>query len=159
MIPDAICVSSWRARPGSFVGLMTLYESNFVRLHWLVEDLRSLADVACSRVAGDCELELRVVERGPYTTTFLLAYRLGGEVDADPRLHIRVYHDARLAEVVAFEDGGAVQGWRDVVARLGAPTDLRWTLNVLLNKLLEYCAERGHRFPAGPAGAVADAHG
>jgi uncharacterized protein YqiB (DUF1249 family) len=158
MIPDAICVSSWRARPGSFVGLMTLYESNFVRLHWLVEDVRSLTEVARSQVAGDCALELRVVERGPYTTTLLLTYRLGGEVGSDPRLHIRVYHDARLAEVVAFEDGATVQGWRDVMARLGAPPDLRWTLNLLLNKLLEYCAERGHRFPVPAAGVPARAH-
>ena len=42
MIADQWCETSWRARPGSFVSLMTLYESNFVRLGWLVRDLRSI---------------------------------------------------------------------------------------------------------------------
>jgi hypothetical protein len=39
MIADQWCETSWRAQPGSFVSLMTLYESNFVRLGWLVRDL------------------------------------------------------------------------------------------------------------------------
>ena len=43
MIADQWCETTWRARPGSFVSLMTLYESNFVRLGWLVGDLRSIS--------------------------------------------------------------------------------------------------------------------
>ena len=41
MLGDDLCAVSWRARPGSFVGLMTLYESNYIRLGWLVGDLRA----------------------------------------------------------------------------------------------------------------------
>jgi hypothetical protein len=32
MTVDSLCVTSWRARPVSFVSLMTLYESNYIRL-------------------------------------------------------------------------------------------------------------------------------
>ncbi len=42
MIADQWCKTSWQARPGSFVSLMTLYESNFVRLGWLVQELRGV---------------------------------------------------------------------------------------------------------------------
>ena len=42
MLADQLCQTSWRAQPGSFVSLMTLYESNFVRLGWLVRDLRAV---------------------------------------------------------------------------------------------------------------------
>ncbi len=42
MIVDSLCVTSWRARPVSFVSLMTLYESNYIRLRSLVGDVRGL---------------------------------------------------------------------------------------------------------------------
>ena len=35
MLSDDLCTVSWSARPRSFVSLMTLYESNFIRLGWL----------------------------------------------------------------------------------------------------------------------------
>ena len=43
--------TSWRAQPGSFVSLMTLYESNFVRLRWLVRDLRSINGACVSKAS------------------------------------------------------------------------------------------------------------
>ena len=39
-IADSTARSSWRAQPRSFVALMGLYESNYTRLGWLVEDIR-----------------------------------------------------------------------------------------------------------------------
>lgn len=104
---------------------MALYESNYVRLGWLAGDPGGLCDVAASRIEGDCELRLTVCERARYTTTIELTYAPIGM----PDLRIRVYHDARLAEAV----GG--NGMHE-----------RWTRNMLLNKWLEYCVERGHRF-------------
>ena len=126
MQTDALATVSWRARPQSFVALMALYESNFLRLGWLGGDLAALADVAESRAAGDCELRLRVLERSRYTTTIELTYA----PLALPDLRVRVYHDAHVAEA---------QG-------AGESTQERWARNMLLNKWLEYCADRGHRF-------------
>ena len=51
MIADQWCATSWRARPGSFVSLMTLYESNFVRLGWIVDELRNVTTARVSKVA------------------------------------------------------------------------------------------------------------
>ncbi len=142
MLGDQLCAASWRARPGSFVGLMTLYESNFIRLGWLAGDLRTPAGEHRSRVADDLELRLAVLERGPYTTMLQLTYAFGGgpEWPDAPDLAVRVYHDARVAEAHAFGAGA--------VARVPDDLDARWTRNVMLNKWLEYCVERGHRFGA-----------
>lgn len=151
MLTDYLCAVSWRARPGSFVSLMTLYESNYIRLGWLVPDTRQLADHAVSRVAGDCPLELSIVERARYTTTLTLSYLFDddGHTVRDPGLELRVYHDARLAEATSV---GRVQaGLQRVQATLPRSLDRRWSGNVLLNKWLEYCAERGHRFAPVPA--------
>src|SRR4051812_4480921 len=100
MILDSLCITSWRARPVSFTSLMTLYESNFIRLQALVGDVRRHVGSKVSSVNGDCDLHLEVLEHAPYTSMVRLTYRFedaAGTV-ADPDLELRVYHDARLAE-------------------------------------------------------------
>lgn len=148
MLGDDLCAVSWRARPGSFVGLMTLYESNYIRLGWLAGDLRALAGEHRSRVASDVELKLTVLERGPYTTMLQLTYAFGGEPEWPdaPDLGVRVYHDARVAEAHAF---GARPRSAPRTALERGDLGSRWARNVMLNKWLEYCVDRGHRF--GPA--------
>ena len=42
MITDTLSIVSWRSRPRSFVALMSLYESNYLRLASLAGDLRRL---------------------------------------------------------------------------------------------------------------------
>ena len=129
---------------------MTLYESNFIRLGWLVGDPRRLPSHAVSELADDCPLEISVVQRAPYTTTATLSYLFDdhGQPVREPGLEFRVYHDARLVEATALHARHAAYD------RLGVQrprsTDGRWPGNVLLNKWLEYCAERGHRFAALP---------
>ncbi len=65
MIADQWCRTSWRAKPGSFVSLMTLYESNFVRLGWLASDLRAIDARCVSKVGSDCDLYLTPLELAP----------------------------------------------------------------------------------------------
>jgi len=157
MLSDDLCAVSWRARPGSFVSLMTLYESNYIRLGWIVSGLRELGESTLSQVADDCALRLSVLERGPYTTTLSLAYlfEIDGEVYPDPELGVRVYHDARLVEALGPARRPAHTELRRIHdsaqrATGGPRRDGRWARNVMLNKWLEYCAERGHRFAAAP---------
>jgi uncharacterized protein YqiB (DUF1249 family) len=148
MIADHLCETSWRARPGSFVSLMTLYESNFVRLHWLVRDLRTITTSIVSKVESDCDLHLTPVESSRYTSIFRLTYDFGPEpaCGRDPDLEVCVYHDARLAEVRSFRGFERHPSLSKLHARLNRELDQRWTRNMMLNKWLEYCAERGHHF-------------
>lgn len=153
---DTNCAVSWRARPASFVSLMSLYESNYIRLSWLVGDLSAIDDAAVSVVADDCPLHLRVEERSRYTTTLTLTYLFenDGAVIADPDLQIRIYHDARLAEVQScarWHRHAMLESLRSTLAR--AVGD-RWLRNVMLNKWLDYCVERGHRFAGTTAPAA-----
>jgi uncharacterized protein YqiB (DUF1249 family) len=160
MIADSLCVTSWRARPASFVGLMTLYESNYLRLRNLAGDLRAFAGRRVSRVPSDCDLYLETVEHSTYTSVFTLTYFFDGEPGpvADPDLEVRVYHDARLAE--ASRCGRWVQhpGLASIRSRLSASLGERWLRNMLLNKWLDYCVDRGHRFVAPSARARGIAH-
>ena len=138
-ITDALQVVSWRARPRSFVALMGLYESNYIRLGWLAGSLQALSGRHTSCVRGDCDLVLTVTERSPYTSTLHLAYLLPGKRGHEPYpdMRLRVYHDAHLVEAQSCGRGAERE------------LDQRWMRNMMLNKWLEYCVERGHRFSSG----------
>ena len=149
MLNDALTLVSWRSRPRSFVALMSLYESNYLRLAELA-DVKSLADVRVSRVADDCDLRLTVTERSPYTTSFDLTYLFPQEngVTTYPDMRVRVYHDARLVEAQEWatqHDHEALRRLRGLAER---ELDQRWARNTMLNKWLEYCIDRGHGFRA-----------
>ena len=117
------------ARPRSFVGLMSLYDNNYRRLQRLLGGfLPEPGEALRSRAPGDVALQIHGLARGRFTHTFRLTYLFDGE--PEPDLVVRVYHDARLAEAM-HED---------------PDLDQRWARNLLLNRWLEYCHERGHRF-------------
>jgi uncharacterized protein YqiB (DUF1249 family) len=147
MVSDDLCTISWRARPRSFVGLMTLYESNYIRLGWLVPGLQRLRGSLTSEVPGEPSLELSVIEQCRYTTAFQMSYLFadGGAISREPGLEVRVYHDARLAEARG-SGASAHPRLRRLVATVPASRGERWSSNMLLNKWLEYCVESGHRF-------------
>lgn len=148
VIDDTLTIASWRARPRSFVSLMGLYESNYIRLGWLAGDLALLAGRHRSVVAGDCDLVLSVTERSPYTTTLNLTYLLPGEPGSleYPDMRVRIYHDARLAEAQSWASAHVSCVLRTLRDQAERELDQRWARNVMLNKWLEYCVERGHRF-------------
>jgi uncharacterized protein YqiB (DUF1249 family) len=148
MLADQWCLTSWRAQPGSFVSLMTLYESNFVRLGWLVSDLRAVKMRRVSRSASDCDLHLTPLELCRYTSVFRLTYEFDSDSTAlrDPDLEVCVYHDARLAEVRSFRGFQRHPQLSKMNTGLKRELDQRWSRNMMLNKWLEYCAERGHHF-------------
>jgi len=147
---DELLPVSWRSRPGSFVSLMTLYESNYVRLRGLVPHLRTVQGEQVSTVSGDCPLYLRVTEHCRYTTTFTLTYLFIDDTGsiADPDLQVRVYHDARAAEVLQCARWHRHDVLNALKSALYCQLGERWLRNVMLNKWLDYCAERGHRFGA-----------
>ncbi|HEV2111954.1 MAG TPA: DUF1249 domain-containing protein, partial [Gammaproteobacteria bacterium] len=80
-------------RPRSFAGLMTLYESNHVRLRQLLGNLRRLPDTAVSSSSRDLDLYLAVEERSRYTTGLHMTYWFESALDrsADPDLRLRIY--------------------------------------------------------------------
>ncbi|MBS0388867.1 MAG: DUF1249 domain-containing protein [Proteobacteria bacterium] len=140
MIAESNLVVSWRARPRGFVALMGLYESNYLRLAALAGDLATLAASRVSAVAGDCTLVLDVLGRARFTSELLLSYLLpatgaAAVLERVPDLRLRVYHDARLLEACPADGCSADR-----------ELERRWSRNMMLNKWLEYCFERGHRF-------------
>jgi uncharacterized protein len=158
MLIDSFIVPECVYRPGSFTGLMTLYESNFIKLAGLIEPLavqrpKRLA-AAVSVTPHDCDLHLRPVSTERYTTTIKLTYWFEseeGEAIADPDLMVRVYHDARLAEAVRGVDTHQHHKLQELAAQdspgvHSLELDRRWRNNIMLNKWLDYLLDMGHKF-------------
>ncbi len=152
MIADSLLRLPCPARAGSFAALMSLYESNFVRLGWLLPDPRRIDESLVSNSADDLSLHLTLVERSRYTTTVRMTYffdDVNGRV-ADPDLLVRIYHDALLVEAMACTRRHRHEALRSFDTRPGAELSRRWARNVMLNKWLEYCVEKGHRLLPAP---------
>jgi uncharacterized protein YqiB (DUF1249 family) len=135
----------------SFPGLMDLYENNFRQICRLVPAMDELQGWAASRVAGHPDLYLHIEERCKFTTTLVLTYLFetaDGEQIKDPELYIRVYHDARQAEVMSCRKDGFM-ALQHVEGERPAVIDCKWDSNLFLTKWLEYSLELGHVFGEG----------
>jgi uncharacterized protein YqiB (DUF1249 family) len=152
MVVDSTLVLPRATQPASFTGLMWLYESNYIRLGSLLPEISDLADKKAgqwvSHVASDCALYLRIVERARYTTTLHLTYYFdeNGDRVADPDLYVRIYHDARMAEVMTCSSKHIHRSLKPFETTGCSEMKLRWNRNMMLNKWLDYCAEKRHSF-------------
>lgn len=146
MLLDSRIVPETIVRPRSFVGLMSLYESNYLRLLNLIPELERIDGCFRSRVVGECDLHVEILERSRYTVTLSLTYLFEGDdgLIADPDMQVRAYLDGRLAEVLSL--GGTLDHaeLRRLLRAHRQELDLRWTRNVILNKWLEYLIDQGH---------------
>ncbi len=152
MLVDSLIVPECVYRPGSFSGLMTVYESNFIKLARLVADLNELNEdrVRVSHSPRDLDLHAEVQLREPYTTTLRLTYWFEAgtpEPVPDPDLIVRVYHDARLVEAVAGREDHHHAKLREIALRHSLELGRRWRNNIMLNKWLDYLIDMGHAFP------------
>lgn len=132
----------------TFAALMELYENNYVRLRRLCPDLDGIVGEQRSAAPGASDLHLLVLERTPYTTRLRLSYEFGehGRVRRQPDMTIRMFHDARQAEVIGRycrrrgEDIGT-----DAIAGVSG-LSCRWRQNRFLFKWLGFCLAQGHGF-------------
>jgi uncharacterized protein YqiB (DUF1249 family) len=146
MLHDYQLVPETIVKPGSFVGLMSLYESNYLRLQRLIPELNRLDGYYRSRVAGDCDLHVEILERSRYTITLSLSYFFyeNGTRVADPDMKIRVYLDGQLAETMGFCGEHRHMELRRLCRMHRAELNMRWRRNIVLNKWLEYLMDQGH---------------
>lgn len=140
LVPESI------AKPRSFVGLMSLYESNFLRLQQLIPEIKRLDGYYQSRVAGDCTLHIEILERSRYTVTLSLSYFFydGDSRVADPDMKVRVYLDGQVAEAMTLGAGHRHAELKRLSRVHKHELDRRWRRNIVLNKWLEYLMDQGH---------------
>ncbi len=146
MLQDYFLVPETIVKPKSFIGLMSLYESNYLRLLQLIPELNRLDGYYRSRVAGDCDLHVEILERRRYTVTMSLSYFFYEESVriADPDMKVRVYLDGQLAESMGFSGERRHAAFGRLMRMHRAELDARWHRNIILNKWLDYLMDQGH---------------
>ena len=146
MLLDCQLVPETIVKPKSFAGLMAMYESNYLRLLRIIPELKKIDGCFRSRVAGDCELYVDILERCRYTVTLSLTYYFDdddGRV-ADPDMTVRAYLDGQQAEAMHLTGNYTHVELRRLAKAHRAALDARWKRNVVLNKWLEYLTDQGH---------------
>jgi uncharacterized protein YqiB (DUF1249 family) len=146
MLLDSELVPETIVRPKSFVGLMSLYESNYLRLLRVIPEIHCLDGCFRSRVAGDCDLFVEIIDTGRYTVTLSLTYHLPTAAGSlsDPDMTVRVYLDGQQAEVLAIGEAQRHAALRRLAFQHRDEIDRRWRFNIVLNKWLEYLSDQGH---------------
>ena len=118
----------------------------FRQLVLMIPDDVAFYDSFKSEVSGSPLLRLDVLERHPYTQFLRLTYQFEEDQKHEiaPDAHIRMYFDAKLAEVTAFNPE---QGFTRL-AHPWYPTQQifqrNWRQNMALDKWLGYLLHQGH---------------
>ncbi|AYN95716.1 MULTISPECIES: DUF1249 domain-containing protein [Pseudomonas] len=129
-------------------GLQATCESNYLRLMQLLPKMREALisrRVALSqgeKLLGILALE--VTEACPYTTTLQVSQELGLPWLPVPRLEVRVYHDARMAEVISAGPTRRLQAIYPYPNELMNHPDEKTQLNLFLGEWLSHCMACGH---------------
>lgn len=138
-------------KPNTFAGLMELYESNYIKIRKLCNNIKVISDYSVSKIDHGMDLHLLVTERTKYTVTINLSYQFPrqsnlAELNHYPNILVRVYFDAMQAEVLH-----RVLKAHPLPKHPGPETNSHWLCNKwadnrFLFKWLSFCLHQGHHF-------------
>lgn len=136
--------------------LPELHSALYGALNVLLPDALARSDHLVSRLGSGPELYLQIIERQPYTTFLRLSYIIGSERSHNPNAHVRIYHDAAMAEATAFSPQQGIQRFAGPDLAINGLVARSWRLNRALLKWLDYLIAQGHGAetmrPAGEPG-------
>ena len=128
--------------------LEIICESNYQKLLRLVPDLLSFKESATGIAHHQSNLNLKVLALSPYTMTIELSHCFNTPSDSfvEPALHIRLYLDAQIAEVLNDHNRPQVT---QVYKNPSLSTEImnyKWRLNYFLQKWLDHCLKKQYQF-------------
>ena len=150
VLADIYIVPQCKAEPRSLGALMALYEGNFIKLTALAPAFRETppGEPRLSRTERDLDLHFCLDGVTRYTVDLRLTYLFDDACGlcADPDLHLRVYLDARMVEVISWSLSHRHDVLRQLAASGTRELDRRWSRNIMLGKWLDYLGDMGHAF-------------
>lgn len=138
-------------RQGTAPRLASLQDTQaeiYRQLQLLIPDEAARDDRFRSEVQGSPVLRLEILERHAYTHFVRLTYDFERREEERlvPDAHIRVYQDARLAEVTAFNAEQAFKRSAHPWYPARPLLERHWRENAALDKWLGYLIQQGHSF-------------
>lgn len=129
-------------------GQMAECEANYARLMKLLPDIDTVdhCRFAVQQVDGhSAQFCITVKERCKYTTMLELSQSsVLPDWTGAPDFSMRIYHDAQMAEVTAFQGCSRLQAIYPYPNRNMLHADEKSQLNTFLGEWLSYCLKYGH---------------
>jgi len=129
------------------VQIGALYEANYSRLMRLIRMMGDLEQMAFSLHNGKIyvgQVTIILLESCKYTDTFLLEQTAAaGKWVNNPKLSVRLYHDAMVAEVIGRHGRQVVSGVNPYPNNKMHQPDEKNQLNVFLAEWLNFCISYG----------------
>ncbi|MFA0715668.1 DUF1249 family protein [Vibrio splendidus] len=122
--------------------LMLVYETNYAKLNALLPVGHEVGDVRCYQ-AVNMVYQLTVNEVTKYTTLIDICQSDAMPVFPLPKMSVRLYHDARVAEVCASGDFSRVKAKYDYPNTKLLQKDEKFQLNKFLGEWLTFCLKTG----------------
>ena len=122
--------------------LMRVYETNYAKLNALLPVGHEVRDVRCYQ-AVNMVYQLTVNEVTKYTTLIDICQSDAMPVFPLPKMSVRLYHDARVAEVCASGDFSRVKAKYDYPNTKLLQKDEKFQLNKFLGEWLTFCLKTG----------------
>ncbi len=128
--------------------LEKLCETNYQKLLRLIPDLLSLNEPAVGLSKGKPALHMEIVETTKHTLTVLLSHCFERDLGSfiEPAIKIRIYRDAKLAEVIRDHDKFDVTKMINKLGQINEIIEYKWSLNYFLEKWLDHCLLTEYRF-------------
>lgn len=136
----AACLPKRRYRV-DLAGAQAECEANYWRLERLLNAFGD--DDRCFAIGANLQMRICVQERSPYTTLLEIVQAPTAIAALVPSLVVRVYHDARLAEVVAFARFRRVLPHYDYPNSAMHQPDEKAQWNHFLRDWLSHCLQHG----------------
>lgn len=122
--------------------LMRIYETNYAKLNRLIPTTPTVGDVRCYQ-AANLTYQLEVLEVTKYTTLVEICQDDELPVFPLPKMTVRLYHDARVAEVCNCEQTSRVSARYDYPNAKMLQKDEKFQFNQFLSDWLTFCLKNG----------------
>ena len=123
-------------------GLMRTYETNYAKLNALLPVSAEVGDVRCYQ-AAHMVYQLTVNEVTKYTTVVEICQSDETPVFPLPTMSVRLYHDARVAEVCSSGEFSRIKAKYDYPNDQLMQKDEKHQLNTFLGEWLTFCLRSG----------------
>ncbi|GLX79574.1 phosphohydrolase [Thalassotalea insulae] len=128
--------------------LMNLCEVNYMMLLRLLADKEQVGEIRCFFISDFLSYSIRVNEVTRYTSLITMKQdaSIGNQHLSDyfsPKMVIRLYHDARLAEVVSNQDVWAIKPRYDYPNQAMHLPDEKQQINEFLKEWLQLSLQLG----------------
>lgn len=124
-----------------------LCESNYRKLVLMLPDINLFEHVTLDSKDHSVSVSVNVLERTPYTTLIKICSRYIMCSGFSPKtlLEVRIYHDAKVAEVVTVQGHQRIRPHYDYPnTDMYLPDEKRQT-NRLLSDMLDFCSKNNYK--------------